>query len=88
MDDSKKSYPALARALTFTHKSRAFAGILLMSAFARIATDLCDAAKIRGEFRMTGLLLLAQQDAYARARGQTDRRNIAFRWLPVLRGIL
>src|SRR6516225_9971922 len=31
--------------------------------------------------------LLAQQDSHARVRGQTDRRNIAFRRPPVLRGI-
>ena len=31
-------------------------------------------------------VLLAQQDARARVQGQTDRRNIAFRWPPILRG--
>jgi hypothetical protein len=40
-----------------------------------------------GVFRMTSFRLLAQQDAHARVQGQTDRRNIAFRWPPVLRGI-
>jgi len=36
--------------------------------------------KVQRQFR-----LLTQQDAHARVQGQTDRRNIAFRWPPVLR---
>ena len=37
--------------------------------------------------RRTQFMQLARQDAHARMQGQTDRRNTAFHWPPVPRGI-